>query len=144
MKTPFFIADFLTYLLVEKRYSSHTIVAYQKDLAEFEEFILPTTVEQAESKIVRSYIYYLKNNQLSNTTINRKISSLRSFYKWLEKNEVIQQNPLSKVVLLKQPKRLPTFVKEESFEVEKINEVFNTNSFDGLRDSLMVEVLYQT
>jgi len=142
--TPFFISDFLNYLQVEKRYSDHTVVAYQNDLSEFKEFVQPTPLAEVEHKIVRSYIYYLKEEDLSNTTINRKISALRTFYKWLERNGNVEKNPLAKTMLLKQPKRLPSFVKET--EIVKVDnmEVFSEETFSVLRDKLIFELFYQT
>ncbi|HRO74760.1 MAG TPA: tyrosine-type recombinase/integrase [Crocinitomicaceae bacterium] len=142
--TPFFISDFLNYLQVEKRYSDHTVVAYQNDLNEFKEFVQPTPLVEVEHKIVRSYIHYLKEENLSNTTINRKISALRTFYKWLERNGNVEKNPLAKTMLLKQPKRLPSFVKETEIVKADSTEIFSEETFGALRDKLMFELFYQT
>jgi len=140
--TPFFVSDFLNYLKVEKRYSSHTILAYQEDLQTFEEFVRPNTLQEIDTRIVRSFVYFLKEQKLDNSSINRKISALHSFYKWMEKNSYIKGNPLSKTLLLKQPKRLPVFVREE--ELQDTRALFNLDSFEGFRDYLMVEFFYQT
>jgi integrase/recombinase XerC len=141
---PFFISDFLNYLQVEKRYSSHTIIAYQNDLNDFGQFVSANLLDKVSSKDIREYIYNLKENDLNNTSINRKISSLRSFYKWMEKNQFIDKNPLVKTVLLKQPKRLPSFVQEKDLEKQKFDDLFPINSFDLIRDKLIIELFYQT
>lgn len=142
--TPFFISEFLNYLQVEKRYSAHTVIAYQKDITEFQEFVSPLSLVEVNHKTIRSFIHYLKEEALANSSVNRKISSLRSFYKWMEKNRHIDSNPLSKTFLLKQPKRLPTFVQEADMESNKLADMFHTSSFSATRDRLMVELFYQT
>lgn len=142
--TPFFISEFLNYLQVEKRYSAHTVIAYQKDITEFQEFVSPLSLVEVNHKTIRSFIHYLKEEALANSSVNRKISSLRSFYKWMEKNRHIDSNPLSKTFLLKQPKRLPAFVQEADMESNKLADMFHTSSFSATRDRLMVELFYQT
>jgi len=142
--TPFFISDFLNYLKVEKRYSDHTVIAYQGDLQEFFEFIQPVSVIEVTHQLIRSFIYFLKEKDLDNTTINRKISSLRTFYKWLEKRNEIKINPLSKTILLKQPKRLPAFVHETDVKEQRVENIFENSGFENLRDRLIFELFYQT
>lgn len=142
--TPFFISDFLNYLQVEKRYSTHTLLAYQNDLKDFIEFIQSEDVIGVDHKTVRAYIHFLKDEKMANSSVNRRISSLRTFYKWLEKNQKIIKNPLSKTVLLKQPKRLPSFVQEKDLEKKEFEEVFDDSTFGVLRDKLMIEMFYQT
>ncbi len=142
--TPFFISDFLNYLQVEKRYSAHTIIAYQNDITEFQNFTNPLSLVEVNHQTVRSFIHFLKEESLTNTSVNRKISSLRTFYKWLEKNHQIEKNPLSKTFLLKQPKRLPTFIQEGDIEPQKLTDLFHASSFNDKRDQLMIELFYQT
>lgn len=141
---PFLISDFLKYLQVEKRYSLHTVLAYQNDLESFQGYIQPVQLSEVDHKVIRSFIHHLKELDLSNTSVNRKISSLRSFYKWLEKNQQIEKNPLAKTILLKQPKRLPSFVQEKEFEKQEFSEIFQGTSFEIIRDKLMLELFYQT
>jgi integrase/recombinase XerC len=144
---PFFILDnFLTFLKDEKRFSSHTIVAYQNDLSQFFEFTSISSfadLEELNHQLVRGWIVDLINQNYVAKTVNRKISSLRSFIKWCEKNGFIHHNPVKKIVAPKIPKRLPQFVKESEMKKGDI-EPFCSNDFESVRNELIVEVLYQT
>ena len=104
------IKKFIDYLLLEKNYSKHTVLAYQKDIESFglfinKEFETDNFLE-VNYNLIRSWIVYLSDNGIENTSINRKISSLKSFYKFLLKTKQIEQSPLSKHKALKSPKKV--------------------------------------
>lgn len=145
--TPFSVlAQFETYLHSEKRYSDHTLVAYKKDLSQFLEFSKIQKTEEYDEvnhHLVRSWIVHLNESGLENKSINRKLASLRTFYKWLLKNEYVTQNPTLKIRGPKQQKRLPVFAKENEITSEKLEPIFG-NTFSGMRDRLIFELLYQT
>jgi integrase/recombinase XerC len=141
------INSFLDYLSLEKKYSVHTVTAYKNDLISFrnflvEEFSQEKLVEVNYSQI-RSWIVVLVDSKLSNKTVNRKVSSLKSFYKFLQKSDQIDVNPLSKHKSLKVAKKV-----QVPFTSNEINSViFNIgegNDFVSLRNKLIVELFYST
>lgn len=140
------IQDFLTYLNSERRVSQHTSKAYENDVNSFLQY---SSVENENGlneisyQNVRGWIVELINHGTSNRSVNRKLSSLRTFFKWALKMNLIEVNPMMKIKGPKQEKRLPEFVKEEEMEYEKIEELF-PDGFTGLRDRLMIEIFYQT
>ena len=144
---PFFVLEkFINYLQVEKRYSDHTVIAYNKDVLQFIEFSEITNIEEFKeirSNLIRSWIVSLIENLKENKSVNRKLSSLRTFFKWLKKEQYIELNPLLKISGPKQVKRLPSFAKESELSVEKTEQYFSQD-FDGIRDRLIVEFFYQT
>ena len=143
---PFFISEFFDYLRTEKRYSEHTLVSYQKDLLQFLEFsAIQNKSELAEvrSSVVRGWIVDLMENDYTARSVNRKLSTLRTFFKFLMKEGVVDHNPLKTVKGPKTSKRLPSFAKTEQLEAPKMDDLF-TNDFTGVRDRLMFEFLYQT
>lgn len=144
MRASFFVTSFLNHLSAEKRCSSLTVVAYQHDVEEFASYISEKKLEDATAVDIRNFIYYLKEQSLDNASINRKISALRTFYKWLEQQGKVEVNPLLKTTLLKQPKRLPNFIQESELECEKLDRIFDETTFSGKRDRLMFEIFYQT
>lgn len=145
--TPFFILEqFLNYLTSEKRFSSHTVLAYENDLKQFLEFSEINSIEglnESNHQLIRSWVVNLIENNYSNKSVNRKLSSLRSFVKWCKKNDFIVNNPLKKIIAPKVAKRLPVFARESDIEKEKV-EVFFDDTFAGKRDHLIVELLYLT
>ena len=144
---PFFILNqFLNYLSSEKRFSTHTLIAYENDLKQFFEFTKIDTqnsLSEVNHQLIRSWIVDLVDSEFSNKSVNRKLSSLRSFVKWAQKNDYLIQNPFKKVVAPKIIKRLPIFVKESEIESVKVESYF-ANDFVGIRNLLIVEILYQT
>lgn len=140
------ITQFLEYLKFEKKYSVHTITAYKKDLGSFSEFISEEFNQQELHEVhypqIRSWIVFLVENGISNTSINRKISSLKSFYKFLHKTKQLETSPLAKHRALKTSKKLQIPFSEA--EVEAALENFDVNTFEGLRDKLIVELFYST
>ena len=140
------IDQFITYIATEKRYSSLTVSAYACDLAQFADY-LKAKYEQddfakANPAMVRSYIVYLKDDKgLSNRSINRKMTTLRTFYKYCLREGIIEKSPMMKVKALKQPKQLPKFISEE--DINKVS-FPDGNDFPSRRDELLFELLYQT
>ena len=137
---------FETYLNVEKRFSIHTLTAYLKDVEQFLDFSAvenETELKEINHQVVRSWIVHLINEGANNRSVNRKLSSLRTFFKWSLKEEIISVNPMLKVKGPKQGKRLPEFVKKEELDLDKIEPLF-TNDWSGKRDRLMIELFYQT
>ncbi len=139
------VENFLQYLQSEKRYSKHTITAYGEDLKQFFIFIKLTfddlSIDQIVHQHVRSWLVELVNNKLEAKSINRKISSLKSFYKYLLAQNLVEKNPLQKIISPKNAKRLPMFVDEKSMN-HLLDDVQFTNNFSGLRDKLTLEMLY--
>jgi integrase/recombinase XerC len=142
----FFVEKFENYLLTEKRYSTHTIVAYLNDINQFINFTECEKLEdfsELNHHNVRAWIVFLKDNEYENKSINRKIVALRSFFKFMIKSGSLNENPFSKIVGPKIKKRLPEFAKVNDLSDEKLSSLFK-NDFDGIRDKLMFELFYQT
>lgn len=138
---------FIDYLLIEKNYSKHTVNAYQKDLEVFADFIKDEfdsdSIKDVNYSQIRSWIVQLVESGLTNRTINRKISSLNSYYKFLLKIDDIKVNPLSKHKALKTNKKVQIPFSEA--EVNTVLTDFNfDDSFEGVRDKLMIELFYST
>lgn len=140
------INKFIHYLETEKRFSQHTIIAYRDDLSQFMGFAEikeDSDWNDVSHQLVRGWIVELIETNHSNRTVARKLSCLRSYFRWLLNEGFVDQNPMLRVRAPKVEKRLPNFVKES--EIANANEEFLfTDNFDGMRDQLMVEVLYQT
>jgi len=139
--------SFLDYLNLEKNYSKHTLIAYHKDLLGFREFALSefdfSEINNVSYSIIRSWIVKLVGDGVSNRTINRKISSLRTYYKFLLKIGDIKVSPLLKHKVLKTTKKLQVPFSEK--EIEDVLEMLKVeNSFLGLRNKLIVELFYST
>lgn len=143
---PFFMHKFLEYLRTEKRYSEHTIVSYEKDLLQFVDFSgieSENELSEVRPTIIRGWIVDLMENDFTARSVNRKLSALRTFFKFYMKEGIVSQNPLKTVRGPRMEKRLPSFAKSEELQQHKLNELFS-NDFSGVRDRLMFEFLYQT
>lgn len=137
---------FISYLQFEKRYSEHTVIAYKNDLSQFITFAELQEISDFSSlrpTFIRSWIVELIENGCANKSVNRKLASLRTFYKWLRKEGLASTNPLLKLRGPKSEKRLPSFAKESDLKETNLSDYFS-DDFNGLRDALMVEVFYQT
>ena len=138
------IKPYLKYLQFEKRCSPHTIRAYSDDLLQFESFLqsqAKQTLIDINHIVIREWIVHLYNNNLSSRSINRKISSLKKFYKFLIQNQTITINPFDKVILPKFNKKLPEFIKEGEL-TNLFNQIIFPDTFQGIRDKLVLELLY--
>ena len=139
--------SFFDYLTYEKKYSIHTITSYKNDLFQFIEFINPQKEELPVSEInyqhIRAWVAELIKHKIAARSVNRKLSSLKSFFKYLQRQQIIEINPLSKISGPKTPKRLPVFVDEQQMENLFLDVVFE-EGFNGQRDRLILDLLYQT
>jgi integrase/recombinase XerC len=141
------IKDFLNYLRLERNYSERTIVAYEADLREFEEYFKKTDAEldfrSVHSDNVRNWMVSLMDEGRSETSVNRKLSSLRSFYRFLLRRKEITVNPMLKVVGPKKKKPLPSFVREKDMD-RLLDECSFGEDFEGYRDRTILEMFYAT
>jgi integrase/recombinase XerC len=137
--------EFLTYLSNEKRYSHHTILSYENDLNQFEIFCHETGAgtELIDSKLIRLWTVSLLEKNFSPRSIHRKLSALRSFSVFLIKEGHLTSNPLDKVLKPRLKKRIPAFVDEQKLNDFLENNDFG-NNFTGIRNHLIIELLYQT
>ncbi len=138
--------SFIHYLQVEKRYSKHTILAYEEDLDQFTAFAevnKSSEWNEVNYQLIRGWIVHLLESGQSNRTVSRKISCLRSIFKWLLANGKVEQNPMLRIRGPKVEKRLPQFVKQSEIDAVRIEQLFASN-FEGIRDRLMFEMFYQT
>lgn len=141
------VESFIKYLQFEKRFSPHTVTAYSKDLQQFSDFLVATfeifNIEKATHPHLRNWVVQLMNSGVTSRTVNRKIVSLKSFYKFLQKREFIEVNPASRLKALRVPKDLPDFLKETEMTNLLDHLTFEEN-FKGQRDKLLLEMLYAT
>ena len=139
---------FINYLSSEKRFSNHTIVAYSTDLSQFAQFLadnfqIKDQVSQINFQIVRNWIASLLEEGVSPRSVNRKISTLKTYFRYLIREQIILESPMLKVVAPKSKKRLPVFIEEYQIE-SLLNEVKFDDGFVGERDKLIIELFYVT
>jgi len=142
-----FLSEFISYLSLEKNYSKHTVKAYENDLLEFSDFCLSSydihDIDIIEYNIVRFWIVELSESKINNRSINRKIASLKAYFKFLQKIEVTDVNPLNKHKALKTAKKVEIPFSE--LEMEKVlSQIEYKEDFEGKRDELLIHVLYVT
>lgn len=139
--------EFLSFLKYEKRASPHTVVSYENDLNQFSAFLLKEydlpNLLGSKFEHIRSWVIALLEDNMSPISVNRKISTLKSLFKYAIKNGLIKVNPTEKLISPKKPKRLPSFIDQKSIN-KLLEEGMFENSFSGQRDALIVETLYQT
>lgn len=138
---------FIDYLSLEKKYTVHTVKAYKRDIETFQEFLQQeydtNQLEDVNYSQIRNWIVSLVENKMSNRSINRKVSSLNAFYKFLLRIEEIAINPLAKHKALKVAKKVQIPFSEK--EIDKALSDFNfDNTFEGVRDKLIIELFYST
>ena len=138
---------FRDYLQLEKKYSPHTVNAYLNDLISFETYIKTEfdsdDLLNVNYSLIRSWIVTLVDAQISNTSVNRKISSLKSYYKFLLKTKQIAISPLLKHKSLKTPKTLQIPFSEKELD-EVLNFITYPEGFEGVRDKLIIDLFYST
>jgi len=141
------IQAFIDYLKFEKRYSAHTIRSYSDDLEAFVAYLKAEFGEQGVQEVspamVRSWLAALKDGGMSSRSINRKISSLRSFYKYLLRMGEVVQSPMVAIVAPRAARRLPVFVEQQQMS-ELFSEVEFPDDWEGLTDRLLLALLYNT
>ncbi len=138
--------EFIKYISLERRYSENTIEAYQNDLQQFESFVMEyyhtTNInwELIDKRIIRGYLGWLSNQNLRKISIARKLAAIKSFFKFLTRNEYLQINPTLTTRTPKIEKRLPEFLSIEN--IEELMEMPDITIFEGLRDRSVLELFY--
>lgn len=142
-----YLQSFLDYISFEKRYSQHTITSYKNDLAQFFAFLVSQfeapVLEKITAAMVRSWLAELKGDKLEAKSINRKASSLKSFFKYQMKIGALQATPMTTISALKVSKRLPEFVQENHLDT-LFNHVEFTDDWDGKTKRLVLQLFYAT
>lgn len=141
------IHNFIQYISHEKRYSEHTVKAYENDLNAFAEFLDEvyniSDLTQSGYEMVRSWIVHLMDEGVSPRSVNRKISSLKSYYKYLLKEGFVANNPLQRVSTVKSSKKLPAYINQD--EINGLLDLpASGEGFQSIRNKLIVELLYGT
>ena len=140
--------SFINYLKYEKRFSAHTVVAYKNDLDQFVEFTTIVVgefhVKGVSSDTVRGWLLHLMEQGLSPHSIHRKITSVKAFYNYLMREEIVEVNPAVNQTLPKVRKKLPNFISEESLNTLLDSDDSFENDFQGIRDRLIVSLFYGT
>jgi integrase/recombinase XerC len=138
---------FQEYLQLEKNYSLHTVTAYGNDLIFFKEFLKSNfemeQLEEVNYSMIRSWIVAMVDDGVANSSVNRKIASLKSFYKFLLKIKVIKSSPLLKHKSLKTPKKLQIPFSENELDMV-LNNLKFPDGFEGIRDKLIIDLFYTT
>ncbi len=138
---------FFRYLQFEKRFSQHTLTSYKKDLQQFADFLEKQYDEKdlkaATHFYIRSWIVSLMDSKMQARSVNRKISSLRSFYRFLVKEGVLEISPMKKIVAPKTPAKLPHFIHQEKM-TDVFSGCFFNDSFEGRQEKIILEILYAT
>ena len=141
------IQSFLDYLKYQKRYSAYTIRSYHDDLAQFGGFLQlqfgEISLQGVSHHHVRSWLASIKENNISSKTINRKISSLKSFFKYLVKTGIVEQTPMNRVISPKFGKRLPDFIHENDAD-KLISALENTEDWKSLNTKMLITLFYTT
>lgn len=142
-----YVESFLSYLEYERRYSKHTIESYKNDLEQLF-FYLKSEYQKEDIELathleIRSWMVSMMEKEISPRSINRKLSTLKSFFKFLMRKGIVKKSPLAKVLAPKTSKRLPAFVEKTSIE-RLLKDIVFPAGFDGARDKMMIEVLYGT
>lgn len=142
------IQSFIDYLKFEKRYSAYTIRSYHDDLVQFFSFLDAqfgtSKIKEISQSFVRSWLASMKDDDITARTINRKISTLKSFFKYQLKNGIIENTPMFNIVAPRISKRLPVFIKEK--DLADLTKVLknNTEDWDGLNTKMLITVFYST
>jgi len=141
------VQAFVDYLNLEKKYSEHTSRAYQKDILEFETFCREEyelkDLASADYGLIRSWIVALLEKKVTNRTVNRKIASLKAYYKFLVKTDRLQLNPLARHKALKTPTKVEVPFSETEMDL-LLKEIVFEAGFEGIRDKLIIDVFYTT
>lgn len=141
------IKSFLNYIQYEKRYSNHTLLSYQNDLEQFQSYVLEVytfdNLLEVDFQMIRSWIVSLDEQKFSPVSINRKIATLKSFYKFLLRNNHITKNPTVRIKSLKTAQKTPDFVEEQKLLL-LLDGLHFSNTFEDLRSKVILETLYGT
>ena len=142
------IYRFRDYLMHERRYSAHTVKAYVADMEAYAEYCMNVAsdveLSDIEPKVVRKWVMSLKAEGLNATSINRKISTVRGFYRWMLKKSLILRSPVQGLKNIRKPRRLPEFVTEDKMDDILGDDAAFADSKNGGRDRLIIELFYDT
>jgi integrase/recombinase XerC len=138
---------FLNFLEFEKRYSKHTLISYQTDLTQFHLFLSTeydiSNVKEITHHLIRSWIATLLESGITARSVNRKITTLKSYFKFLIQEDIVSENPTRKIISPKNSKKLPVFVEKSKMD-SLLSEIEFPDSFEGERDKLIIDVFYMT
>jgi integrase/recombinase XerC len=138
---------FLEFIQYEKRASKHTLVAYSNDIKQFITYLSTTyeitKIAEVNHTIIRSWIVSLMEQKISPRSVNRKITTLKTFYKFLLRQSIVTENPMLKILSPKTSKRLPVFIEKEKMDTLLDDTVFG-DDFEGQRNKLIIELFYAT
>lgn len=138
---------FLNFLEFEKRYSKHTLISYQTDLTQFHLFLSTeydiSTVKEITHHLIRTWIATLLESGITARSVNRKITTLKSYFKFLIQEDIVSENPTRKIISPKNSKKLPVFVEKSKMD-SLLSEIEFPDSFEGERDKLIIDVFYMT
>ncbi len=137
---------FLQHLQVERRLSPLTLRSYEIDLLQFLDFLAPENllVNQIKSQTIRAWLVALSNQGIQNRSINRKLATLRTFYKYLQRRGDVTDNPMQTIRMVKTSKSLPTYLRESEMEQVFAQQEIPKNTFEEVRDQLVLMLLYGT
>ncbi|MBI9060471.1 MAG: tyrosine-type recombinase/integrase [Marinilabiliaceae bacterium] len=141
-----YITSFLKYLEFERRNSQHTITSYRCDLKQFCEFLSEERIvswNKVTSKVIRSWMVKMLGQGISARSVNRKIATLKTFYKFIMREGIIEDNPLDKVITPRIPKKLPVFIKENDMDL-LLDEISFGEGYEACRDKLIIDIFYFT
>lgn len=136
---------YIRYLRYELNYSVHTVLSYSKDLSQFAQFLGVESLEPKRVAVgdVRAWIFSLSKAGMAVRTVRRKVQSLRAYFRYLQKEGVVDANPVDDIPMAKVPHPLPMFVREKSMD-EVLDEDYDHGDFVAVRNRLIVEMLYET
>ncbi|MBZ4676013.1 MAG: integrase [Anaerophaga sp.] len=141
-----YIDSFLSYLKYEKRSSRHTLIAYEADLRQFGQYMEDMGIDDErgiKTRFIRDWVVTLHYNNLKPRSIHRKVASLRAYFKYLLREEIMSSSPVEGVVLPKIPKNLPDFVKEKEMDF-LLDHVLFSDDYTGIRDRTIIDLFYGT
>ena len=145
MKRKDYITEFLVYLKIERNYSDNTIRAYKQDLIGFEDFLKSyggSSIHLVDRTAIQFYLSKISQTKISAITLSRKLASIKSFYRYLVEQEIIDNNITKGIGFPKIPKKLPSFLSEK--EIEKLMEMPEIHSKNPIKDQLILELLYSS
>lgn len=142
------INTFINYLKLEKRYSPHTLLAYKNDLQQFSEYLIAqgenALIHQISYMQIRTWLVQLMQDKMDARSVKRKISTLKTYYKWLLKEGFITNNPMKKIISPKSTSKLPVFVDEKKMNTDDIFDIESLSEYEHIRNITIVEIFYQT
>ena len=141
------VEKFLKYIRYELNHSVHTVLSYSTDLTQFLDFLKVSEEEFSPATVtpedVRAWVYELTNRKMAVASVRRKVQSLRTFYRWLQRASLVEVNPTEDIPMVKLPSRLPVFVREKSMD-KLLDSYYDASDFEAVRNRLIIEMLYET